>query len=607
MSLSSISECGKFIARATQGTPEVTIFNIEEDNPKEINKYDVTQVIKEHIIQEIPRKSLQDAWGGIVIQEIIWEKIVPGSRSTKLGVLIDNLSTIIILHVRREIEPIIIHQVITDGIETFEWIPPLLDDNWDSRDGAYQNSRQLVVYTKQYIQAKLYSLDCTVSLWTIDKPISKNVMVRPNSNNTVWSLAAQLTLPLSQEIAAIVISFYNKGSTSVVLSQFKLPYPPIDTQPTLKWSADGKWISNFSSEDGIFGFTLQVYNILGVSRRSKKVPYEIPTGSPLISMRWMESGITGSSTRGAISFSYLEYLHDWLKVKSQQKYFLLVVGIPSYVNEPFETHILSLGTLKLIHRDVMPRSFKTFWQQTVKSNESGINYTRSFNKNAPLKEKCKVKHMITANNISSNYLLLQINNYIMLYEIKLDRHISAEKDGASFDFICLIEMTSSLNKVEFMGKDDDLLSLVIYAEDHIAVYSIMSNSFEVIYQDSNVSSILCKAFEDEDSVRFIIYSQGNSRPPLLTIKNYEFEESNASYLNNLEDDSNLSIMKKFEYNEDNSKVVSLMRDVQHNEWGRQQKRARRFKFNLGRPSLLSPQVEEITDTFNLQKRPKRQS
>lgn len=605
MGLSSISDCGKFIARVTQGTPEVTIFNIEDDNPKEIYKYDVSQVIKEHIIHEIPRKSLQDAWSSIVILEIIWEKIVPGSKSTKLGVLIDNLSTIIVLHIGREIEPIIIHQIITDGIETFEWIPPLLDDNWDSRDGAYQNSRQLVVYTKQYIQAKLYSLDCTVSLWTIDKPISRNIMVRPNSNNTVWSLAAQLTLPPSQEIAAIIISFYNKGSTSVVLSLFKLPYPPIDTQPTLKWSTDGKWISNFSSEDGIFGFSLQVYNILGVSRRSEKNSYDVSTGSPLISMRWMDSGISSSSTRSAINFSYLEYLHDWLKVTSQQKYYLLVVGIPSNTNEPFETHILSLGTLKIIYRGVMSRSFKTFWQQRVKSNEGGLGYTRSFNRNVPLKEKCKVKHMTTANNISSNYLLLQVNNYIMLYEIKLDTPTSGE--SARFDFTCLIEMSSNINQIEFIGREDDLLSLVIYAEDHIAVYSIMSDSFEVIYQDSNVSSIICKAFNEEDSVRFIIYSQRDSRPPLLTIKNYEFEESNESHLNNLEDDSNLSIMKKFEYKEENSKVVGLMRDVQHNEWGRQQKRARRSNFNLGRPNLLSPQGEEITDTFNLHKRPSRQS
>lgn len=205
---------------------------------------------------------------------IKWEYVLTHS-TTKLAVVVDSM--VVVIDLRYE-EPIFIYE--EDGIADFQWIRPVpISGSGDSADidavdavdadkknaleGAYLNCKQLIVYTAGYLQAKLYSLDCTRTLWSIDKPITKVPIYRPNER--FWTVVSSWRAPGTEDLFPLVHHMYNTGSRSYVLHQTSLPDPLLSTNFVVEWARSGKCLVYFNGTDILGGFKLKVVPVLGVS------------------------------------------------------------------------------------------------------------------------------------------------------------------------------------------------------------------------------------------------------------------------------------------------------------------------------------------------------
>lgn len=180
-----------------------------------------------------------------------------------------------------EVEPITI--VLDTLVEDFYWIYPIDTKDTDYEEGAYVNSKQLIVFTKSYLEVKLYSLDCTHTLWTLAKPISTSPIYNPEKN--IWSLALHSKSFKSNDTCPIVYHFCNTGSTSNLLYRFKLPCPYL-SDFELNWC--NNLLYYFNCNDSLYGFSLKIFNSLAVNRKEFN-KQTIPTADPLIQLKTGEN------------------------------------------------------------------------------------------------------------------------------------------------------------------------------------------------------------------------------------------------------------------------------------------------------------------------------
>ncbi|CAH6721679.1 hypothetical protein CLIB1444_06S07646 [[Candida] jaroonii] len=210
---------------------------------------------------------------------IKWEHVVSGD-STKFAVVVESMVAVIDL---RYDEPMIIYE--EEGVEEIEWIRPVgggggsttggsdspeisagATSPIETNEGAYVNSKQLLVYTTNYLQAKLYSLDCTHTLWCIDKPITRMPIYRPDER--FWTVVSSWRPPGTDDLFPLVHQMYNDGSQSFIFHQTTLPDPLLSTNFVLEWARSGKCMVYFNGTDILGGFKLRVVPVLGVGGSS---------------------------------------------------------------------------------------------------------------------------------------------------------------------------------------------------------------------------------------------------------------------------------------------------------------------------------------------------
>lgn len=597
------SKCGNFVAKMEIHSPVIDVYKISSRSNRLHRTYDLGQLVKKHI-SNIGIGSFSNIGKVLNVSLVRWENIVEGATSTKFGVLLDRLTMVLIFDIRQEAEPIVIHLQSTEGILEFRWVPPVPQQ--DGEDGAYTNSKQILVYTRHRLQVKLYSLDCTQVLWTLDRPVLHDIILRPGVDNSIWSLIVESPLPRSVEAAPVIYHFHNEGSISTLLYRFKLAANAGNALTS--WSNSGKWLCNLNFIDNLFGFELQIYNALGVFRNQFNQVSEVPVGDPIIGISYFTDGIVDElSDSSLVSYGSLEYRSGWIHNRPSNAEYLLVASIKE-VEESCKVELLliSIQSFGIINKSIIPDApIFNVWKQFRDPVTRAAKYRNTLNKTLLMKHGCKFENLIIHGTNNHNWACLQFEEIVLLYQISIDDSNENSKSLISYQFRSAIHITSKVIDIRFFGEDAHDVQCFIVSVDHIVVYDFVRQSLETIYQSTLSREIKSVGFfPQEDEINIVTVNDHTERINWQVITHTN-KSKNLQTHTDPEDDSNFSIMKKFRYLEDNPKVVGLMRDVQHKEWG-QGLRIKRNRFNDPRLSLIGAHsLDDITDTFSLQKRAKK--
>lgn len=601
--MSAPSQCGNFVAVIVPKSSILDIYSVSNTANRLYRTYDLGQLIRQHI-----QKNIEEPRGIIGhtldISIIRWESVLPGLSSSKLGIVFEKLSMLLICDIREKSDPIVIHQTHNEGIEDFQWIPPTENDTEDKSDeqGAYTNCKQLVVFTKHRLQVKLFSLDCTHMLWKIDRPISDEVLVRPGLNNTIWSLVVNSGLPVASDAAPVIYHFYNEGSISSLLYKFKFS---TNTSHTLvNWSGSGKWLCNLNFINCLFGFDLQIYNALGVYRNPFNQISDMPVGDPIISLDYLNKGVIDHQQGNSlISYGSVEYLSQWIQIEANNAEYLLIAStIHTEDSCKIELILVSIKSFGIINRSLVPDApVYNVWKQFRDPSTRTIRYRKTLNKTLLLNSSCKLKNFLVENTKTVNWTCLQVEDIILLYKIFVEDATSVNKN-VIYELETAIHVTSKVLSLKLFKTGSEEVKFLIITDDHIAAYDFSKHSLEVLYPNTIPTKIRDIFVFQKDQATELLIIYDRSEHINWQIITYANKSEGVGQTAN-EDDSNFSIMKRFQYQEDNSKIMGLMKDVQHSEWAKDH-RMKRNRFNYNRPSLTE-NTDDVTDTFNLQKRAKR--
>ncbi|EGV64011.1 hypothetical protein CANTEDRAFT_93515 [Yamadazyma tenuis ATCC 10573] len=340
----------------------------------------------------------------IKIGRIRWEHTLDGV-STKVAVSVENYSIVAIYDIFTYSDPIIIQQEASEGIQDFYWIPPVAEQQQEE-EGSYTNSKQLIVYTKNHLQVKLYSLDCVQIVWKLTKPVSKTPIFNPQTPN-MWSLVLESRSAEVNDQNPIVYHFYNEGSVSKLLYRFKLPNPLLSDDFDLHWSYSGKWLIYLNSADSLFGFNLQVFNSLGVNKRKFNLSEFIPTGDPIINLNWLNDGLGGDDS--PVKFGATEYFVTNISIDSITDYIMVLTSD----SEEIEIITISVKDFRVVSREKV-RNFvgAQIWRESY--DGANIHYVQS---KLDVRKEMKIKRVFSFKKKDVKYLVVQFPDSILVNEI----------------------------------------------------------------------------------------------------------------------------------------------------------------------------------------------
>ncbi|KAK6465526.1 hypothetical protein DFJ63DRAFT_24028 [Scheffersomyces coipomensis] len=540
-SLSVLSPCHKYIATVSENSKTLQIHLLDSQNLH--RSYDISNHLKNHLIrngiESFPKVQV------LKFSQLTWEEIIPGSDSTKIGVVIDNYAILLIFDIRSSDDkssPIIIQQSKSDEIESFQWIPPPTDDV-DNDSGGYVNSKQFVVFTKMKLHMKLYSVDCTHILFTVLKPILNEISVHPHKHNRYWSIIAT---PVEYNAPTLLFHFYNEGSISSLLQTHKLPSSLIST-PSIKWSVSGNWFSLLDANTNLFGVDLDAFGfVIGFEpNRTTKL-------DPVLSIQYSNEEV--SQKDGKLELGNTDYLQSWFQTESGCEY-ILVASVNE--NDDITILIFSISLLRLIHKEVI-KSDKNGWVQVAERGQ--VNYKQNSSislRGSPLE----------AIKINDSKIYFNFHNTLIIFDI-----VEVKKNQVTLSFRSAIQCHSNLLELSFIKQG----SLIVSTESHILDFNFESNSVSIPYQNTNLK--LKRSYSVNDEIVILNESVNGEE---VSVRNWEIIKTNSSLL---EQENRFETIKPF-------------------------KRARTDNNNNNnRISLLASNSftnDEITDTFNQKKRLKR--
>ncbi|GEQ72875.1 hypothetical protein JCM33374_g6563 [Metschnikowia sp. JCM 33374] len=262
-SRASISKCGLYVAVATGHDFHVHSLRPTSDPSFTPSiHYDLSRIFFKH-------KKLE-SWASfkpnIIVSIIEWEHLNT-PQSTKVAVYSSNdeLNLILIFDLAEE-HPIVI-EADSFGVERLQWLPI-----YSSEKSAYVNSTLLAVFTKLGLELKVYSVIHTHVLISVPKPLIGEVYVRPG-NSGIWSVIVspyyeknssqkQIRDDVTSSLPAL-LHFHTDGISCSLLAALKLDFDP-SVQAKFTWSHSGKWISYFDTFHSLNTHKLSVFNILGI-------------------------------------------------------------------------------------------------------------------------------------------------------------------------------------------------------------------------------------------------------------------------------------------------------------------------------------------------------
>lgn len=474
---------------------------------------------------------------------IQWE-IATNDRCTKLAVYAFdlNLHGVLVFDLTEDL-PVFIEQD-PIGVLALEWIPGV-----DS-EGAYTNCTQICVFSSYGLDARVYSLDCTHVLFTIPKPLYNSIIIRPGDSH-IWSVIAapyyEKNLALRSIMAdtgrdyPVIFHLHNQGSISKVLAVLPLNFFP-SLSSTFDWSENGKWLKYFDTS--LLQYSLKVFNIFAL--------HTIPVGS-----------VTHHTVQATATYDYekTEAKTNWCSswISSDNTDYVIAMASDGGLAIPYRTYDISHMTVsQKMLLDL--KNVRNVWHY-VQDSDRSIAYQRT---SGPLISAPPQWHIAFS---TGHHFLLASENLIVLVAAKRDLPLTLDVEA-------IITAPLRFLKTKLLSKD----RLLFVFSDHAAIFT--SSGIEILatsrYQFSNAYIV-----ESDNGCLTTLVEETPSGVVWRQVR-HEFDREE----NGVMDDSNMEIMRKFQYTEENSKVVNLMKDVQHNEWGQQAKRT----------------LQDPTDTFQTKKR-----
>lgn len=575
------SLCGKYVASRRVEGIEIDVFEVEGDTTELYATYDIRKFIRAHILREHIYSGEYEGIGRGIEVKLVWEEILPGTRSTKFAVVLKKLNMIVVIDIRDRMEPAVIEQKKADGIESIVWIPPVIGDI-GQHDGAYVNSIQLLIFTKFKLQAKLFSLDCTQILWTLDKPSYDSILLRPNLNNRFWSISLSASFAPNQEMLTILHHMYNSGSESFPIAALRLGGNS-DVEKEMKWSKSGKWICNLNDNKYLFGFTLQIYNLLGVFFKSLEQE-EMPRAQPITEINYLTDGIIERLQKDStIDFGCTNYEWDWLFNEGKEG--VLVAGLNHGTGFlSLELLFVSIKLLGIIDRTTINISETAYsWDLTISSTAK--RYKKVESGRIFPKDECRIKDLKIFNCFSSSIIFIQIEDIIFILRIEY-----SNVETVSYKLITPIRISSKLISKFFVGEkyEDSLLILVL--DDHILTYSFDKEILKIL-KSYGEKTIYGASLDKEVGKVHITLFRRHSEPVWDRVELSYNPKSSSAFHENTKDEVKVD------------KLITKILDVKSFSGAGLDKAVRtngqRLSF-AGNSSM----VDEATDTFSVRKRKK---
>lgn len=556
------SPCGSYLAIVNDDKREIEIYTVE--NLVLYRKIDIKTAVLTHI--QGNHSAIREA--ELKVTQVAWEKILEKTKTTKIGILVENYALVVIIDIRDDMtSPIVLQQNQIDGICRFEWIPPV--DTQES--GAYENSRQIIIFCEHNLQAKVFSLDCTSILFTILKPAKSEIYVRPQHNNSIWCVVAHR---LDYASSLLVYIFYNTGSVSVPIHEFKVSHNMI-SDFEFEWSNSGKWLSILSTSESIFGFNLRIFNSLGMHEVEQDENSDLfsTDRKALINIEWKPEGIEEDLSTSLISIKTTNYVSKWLDVDDEE--YLLVGSMVS--NTEMELVLISIKTLAVNNKSVI--KVNTSQNNYLQILDRGIiKYMRYSNLNN-MTFSLVLKNIIVVN----NYILFDYGDSLLLSELKFHDNTAI----INYDSNMFVRFTLNILSYKCLKNRDIIL---VVTENDLALLDMRNFKIDSIF--SSNSKIKDVALFQDNSIIGILQRDYSKREQDL--KNWEFIKTSEITQN--PDKTQTKPIKTYENNDDTNKVLNLINDANRNDTIR----LRRNRF-----SLFNANTDEITDTFNLIKRQKK--
>ncbi|CAH2355882.1 hypothetical protein CLIB1423_37S00298 [[Candida] railenensis] len=589
MSFVKVSNCGSYVSSVS--ALALDILDVYTNSP--VHSFNIQSLVYNHFATHTDRRKASSYIKNMFVTQLSWEKLAPQSKSTKVGIVVEspNNFTLLMVLTLGTSTPIIIHQSALEGIHAFEWIDPIPNDE----ETAVSGSKQLVIFTKHKLIARVYSLECTHLLFELPKPVYTQILRRP-SNPHFWSLLATS----SSSHCSILYHFYNEGPKSQLLCKFQIQSLE---GSDISWSKSGKWLLNFDCNNNLFGFQLQVYTSIGVFKRmygdvKRRTVFK---GDPILNINWL---LDANDRNENFELGLLDYKAEWMRISNdankenekeqgdEEDECVLVVGNDSAsINSSSIRIPILIASVK--HLKIVART-------EINLDGSTLVWTL-FNQ-----QYRKVTKISSAIRFGATASVLAIetaeNTFVLLFDgVLLVCSLQSGTYEVSVDSI--IELSSSINSVEFV--ENGSLLLISTSQD-VSVYNVDSKSTQILYQpvtgavqtvDYIGSEEIVIVTSDGDWVKVEEIRKLKAQPEALepAARTLSIEKAEIESIKRLSPVKPILVQEQ-------EKEETLSIAEGNTEATRLPKLGSRFK--RGRLSLANDSRDDFTDTFNL-KGPKR--
>lgn len=273
----SVSPCGSYIAQWNSDNDEILEI-IETNAFKTYASYNLSIAIAKAMARTLISNEHN---ARLDVTQVEWEH-TNRSRVTKVGVVVRNLSLMVICELGEQREPIVVPQSHVEGISRFQWIPPIdtgkglekEELHERSENEAYVNCIQFGVFTRNNLQLKIYSLEKTRVVFTVLKPVEDRILVRPQGKRKTvhWSILA--TAPTGTN-KYMLYHFVNEGAISTLFHTVELDVAAWSPRFDISWSPLGNYFGCFNQS--LAGFDVSLYNSLGAFSTTQRA-----TGEPIL-------------------------------------------------------------------------------------------------------------------------------------------------------------------------------------------------------------------------------------------------------------------------------------------------------------------------------------
>lgn len=589
MSFVKVSNCGTYVSSVN--ALALDIVDVYTNSP--VHSFNIQSLVYNHFATHTDRRRASSYIKNMFITQLSWEKLTPGAKSTKIGIVVEspNNFTLLMILTLGTLTPTIIHQSALEGIHAFEWIDPIPNDE----ETAVSNSKQLVIFTKNKLIARVYSLECTHLLFELPKPVYTQILRRP-LNPHFWSLLATN----SSSHCSILYHFYNEGPKSQLLCKFQIQsLEGLD----ISWSKSGKWLLNFDCNNNLFGFQLQVYTSIGVFKRmygdvKRRTVFK---GDPILNINWL---LEASDRTENFELGLLDYKAEWMRLLNdsnkeneeeqgdEEEECVLVVGNDSAANGSSSIKIpiliASVKHLKIVARTEL--------------NLDGLNLVWTlFNQ-----QYRKVTKVSSAIRFGATASVLAIetaeNTFVLLFEGVL-LVCSLQPGTYEVRVDSIIELSLSINSVEFV--ENGLLLLISTPQD-VSVYNVDLRSIQILFQpvtgavqtvDYTGNEEIVIVTSDGDWVKVEEIRKLKAQPEALepAARTLSIEKAEIESIKKLSPVKPIIVQEK-----EKERVLQIVEGDM--DTTRLANLGSRFK--RGRLSLANDSRDDFTDTFNL-RGPKR--